>query len=262
MILKDMIGEMEKTWPKSAAESWDNPGLQAGRLQAEIKKVYIALDANEENIEGAAQSGAQLLLTHHPLLIAGLKNVTDESVNGRRVLKLLTSGVAHYAMHTNFDVVTMGELAADRLQLLEREVLEVTGTDPKTGLPSGIGTAGLLPREMSGAECAAFVKEAFGLPSVKVFGDPEKRVRRAAVCPGSGHSTMPSALAKHADVYITGDIGHHDGLDAVDASMLIIDAGHYGVEHIYIAYMEAWVKAHFPELAVETAPIHHPFRVF
>ena len=86
-------------------------------------------------------------------------------------------------------------------------------------------------------------------------------MRRAALCPGSGKSLIKAALAKQAQIYITGDIGHHDGIDAVDQGLVILDAGHYGVEHVFLPWMENYIKEAFPELEVRVEPIAEPFRV-
>lgn len=261
MNVREVTSRLEEVYARSFAEEWDNPGLQVGRFEKEVKKVYVALDADEENIHAAVESGADLLLTHHPLLIGGIKRVTDDEMAGRRILALLSHDVAHYAMHTNYDVVTMGELAANRLNLEKTEVQDILGYSEKTGEPYGIGRVGMLPKPMTVRECALYVKERFQLPSVKFFGDPDRMVERAALCPGSGRSLVDAALKAKAEVYITGDFGHHDGLDAVDQGLSVIDAGHYGIEHIFIEHMTAYMKTHFPELVIEGAPIHHPFEV-
>ena len=103
------------------------------------------------------------------------------------------------------------------------------------------------------------VKEVFGLPDVRIFGDPGKRVKRAAILPGSGKSVIPEALGQQAQVLITGDIGHHEGIDAVAQGLAVIDGGHYGIEHIFVEDMRNYLEEHFPELKVETEPVRHPF---
>ncbi|MDY3918242.1 MAG: Nif3-like dinuclear metal center hexameric protein [Candidatus Limivivens sp.] len=256
-----LISRLEETYPRHIAESWDNPGLQAGRRDREIRKVYIALDASDEAIEQAAGWGADLLLTHHPLLMSGIKGVTADDLPGRRLLRLIESGVACYSMHTNYDIVSMGQLAADRMGLQNAEVLTETGTDPQTGAAMGFGRIGSLPGSMTLAACGELVKEKFGLSSVKLFGDPERIVERAAILPGSGKSMVGDALKKQAQVMISGDFGHHDGLDAADQGLMILDAGHYGIEHIFIAHMAGYLRTCFPELEIREAPLHHPFQV-
>ncbi|MDO5424815.1 MAG: Nif3-like dinuclear metal center hexameric protein [Eubacteriales bacterium] len=258
---KDLIRKLEETYPKSYAEPWDNPGLQAGRSEKEIRKVYIALDANEEAIEGAIAKGADLLLTHHPLLMSGIKRVAEEDLAGHRLIRLIANDVTSYAMHTNYDIVTMAPLASEILGLTDAEILAETGSDPQTGESIGFGRIGKLPAKMTLEACAKLVKEKFGLETVKIWGSPETLVERAAISPGSGKSMIADALAKKAQVLISGDFGHHEGLDAADQGLCIIDAGHYGLEHIFIEHMAGYFQEHFPEIQVEKAPLHHPFQV-
>ena len=91
-------------------------------------------------------------------------------------------------------------------------------------------------------ECAAYVKERFHLQAVKVFGQSSQKLVRAAISPGSGKSMIAPALGKGADVLITGDIDHHEGIDAVEQGMAIIDAGHYGLEKIFVPYLQEYLK--------------------
>ena len=89
----------------------------------------------------------------------------------------------------------------------------------------------------------------------------QREVKRLAVSPGSGHSAVQAAVVKKADVLVTGDIGHHDGLDAVEQGLSVIDAGHYGTEYIFIDDMKRFLEKNFPDLEIMTAPIVHPFQV-
>ena len=110
-----------------------------------------------------------------------------------------------------------------------------------------------------GRESAEYVKDVFQIPDVKIFGNPETVLNRAAVLPGSGKSMTADALRSGAEVYITGDFGHHDGIDAVDQGLNVIDAGHYGIEHIFIGQMAEELKKRFPKMEIYTEPIRHPF---
>ena len=105
------------------------------------------------------------------------------------------------------------------------------------------------------------MKERFHLPNVKVFGDLNKIVRIAALSPGAGKSMASPALVSGADVLITGDIDHHTGIDMEDCGMAVIDAGHYGIEHIFIADLKDFVERNFPGLAVYTETVKQPFLV-
>ena len=110
-------------------------------------------------------------------------------------------------------------------------------------------------------ETAEFVKERFGIPQVQVFGDlsSDRKMRTAAICPGSGGSDIEKAVLSGAEVYITGDISHHQGLDALEQGLAVIDAGHYGIEHIFLPVMKAYLEKALPaEIKIAVMPEHFP----
>jgi len=259
MLCSEITKKIEERYPKQYALDWDNVGLLVGRCEKEVQKIYIALDATDEVIEDARTWGADLLLTHHPMIFKGMKRITDQDFIGRRVLKLIQNDIAYYAMHTNYDVKGMAQLAGEYLEMKEQEVLEATAEEEDHA--EGIGRVGSLRSEMTLEECCQFVKKVLGIPNVKVFGNLNKRIRRAAVSPGSGKSVISSALQKKADVLITGDIDHHEGIDAVAQGLMIIDAGHYGTEYIYMEDMRKFCAVNFPDLQIKTAPIQQPFLI-
>lgn len=254
MLCKEIIEMIERKYARSHALSWDNVGLLAGRFNKEVKKIYVALDATDEVIEKAIDAGADMLVTHHPLIMSGVTKITDDHFIGKRLITLIQHDISYYAMHTNYDVCGMADLAGEKLKLLNPEVLEVTGEETE-----GIGRIGLLQEEITLQKCCELVKTAFSLENVKVFGNLDAIVRRIAICPGSGKSVIKTALCKGADVLVTGDIGHHEGIDAVAQGMSIIDAGHYGLEHIFINDMIGYLKENLPGLEVQGEQIRHPF---
>lgn len=257
MKCQEIINILEKQSPTRYACDWDNVGLLVGSPQKEVQTIYIALDATEETIAEAAASGADMLLTHHPMIFQGLKKVNTEDFTGRRVVTLIQKDISYYAMHTNFDVMGMAELAAERMQLAKCQVLEVTCEDEQ-GV-QGIGRVGVLPERMTLRTCAEMVKKAFEIEQVKVFGDLNGEVRCAAICPGSGKSVIDNALSAKAQVLITGDIDHHEGIDAAAEGLAIIDAGHYGVEKIFIPYMGQYLRNCTQGLKIIEQPIKEPF---
>ena len=259
MECKKVIEILEKQSPKSYACDWDNVGLLVGREDKEIQKSYIALDATDEAIEEAIANGADMLLTHHPMIFKGMKRVTQEDFIGRRIIRLIQNDISYYAMHTNFDVMGMADLAADYLGISDTRVLEITSVS-ETG-EEGIGRYGSLKKEMTVRECCEEVKQAFSLENVKVFGNLERKVKTAAISPGSGRSVISNALQAGVDVLITGDIDHHEGIDAVAQKLTVIDAGHYGVEHIFIPYMEQYLKREAKELEIAVQPLTFPFQI-
>ena len=259
MHCNEVIEKLEMLSPRSFAEGWDNVGLLAGRYEKEIHRVMIALDATDEVVEEAVRKGVDLLLTHHPLIFSARKNVNNGDFIGRRLVTMLQHDMCYYAMHTNFDVMGMADAAADEIGLVDRQVLDITYEDEISR--EGIGRFGKLPESMSLEACGEKIKQIFGLESVKIFGDAEKQIEMAAICPGSGKSVIEKAVQLGADVLITGDIDHHAGIDAMAMGLSIIDAGHYGLEKIFVPYMEEFLRRECRELEVLRAREKNPFWV-
>ena len=259
MRCNEIIERLEMLSPRSFAENWDNVGLLAGRYEKEIHRIMIALDATDEVVEEAVRKSVDLLITHHPLIFSARKNVNNGDFIGRRLVTMLQHDMCYYAMHTNFDVMGMADAAADEIGLRDRQVLDVTYEDEISR--EGIGRYGFLPTPMSLEDCGAQVKRIFGLESVKIFGDGERLVEKAAICPGSGKSVIEKAVQIEAEVLITGDIDHHAGIDAMAMGLCIIDAGHYGLEKIFVPYMEGFLKRECSGIEVLRAREKNPFWV-
>jgi len=254
-----VMDKLEDLSPVMYAEEWDNVGLLVGRSDKEIKTVYIAVDATDEVINNAIEVEADMIITHHPMLIKPMKSVTSDDFIGRRILKLAKHDISCYAMHTNFDVMGMADAAAEEIDLVNVDVLDVTYSD-EVGT-EGIGRIGNLSQEMPLYELCEFVKERFDVETVKVFGNLDKIVDVCAICPGSGKSVVGEAVKKGADVLITGDIDHHTGIDAVAQGLSIIDAGHFGIEKIFVPYIESFFRREMPEIKVYTQEPVSPFIV-
>lgn len=263
MTVNEIIRVIERTVPKGLAMQWDNPGLLVGRGDREVSCIYVALDCTERVIAQAAACGAQMIITHHPMIFSPVKQINDTDFIGRRILDLAENKISYYAMHTNFDVAVMAELAADRMGLKYREPLEVTVPAGAMGYETamGIGCAGRLPQKMTLEECALMVKTAFEIPSVRFFGEAQTPVARVGICPGSGKHMTAYAIQTGCDVLITGDIDHHEGIDAVSQGLAVIDAGHHGIEHIFTEYMQQYLKKKLDGIRVEREGNIAPFTV-
>lgn len=253
---------LEELSPKSYAEEWDNVGLLVGREDKEINTIFIALDATDEVIDAAIECEADMLITHHPMIFKPVKSVRADDFIGRRILKLAKYDISYYAMHTNFDVMGMADAAADEIDLVDREVLEVTYED-EIGT-EGLGRIGCLPVPMTLYEICELVKDRFNLDKVKVYGgtnDLDRVMETVAIAPGSGKSMMGAAIRKGAEVIITGDVDHHAAIDSVAQGVCVIDASHYGIEKIFVPYMEEFIRRELPEIKVYISELAEPFRV-
>ena len=165
MKVNELTGWLDGKYPCRMAEDWDNVGLLVGDDEAEVKHVFLALDLTEQTLKEAAEAGADMIVTHHPMIFHGMKRINNHDFTGRKILSLIRLGIQYYAMHTNYDILGMAELSADYLKLRERQVLTVT-EETEHGA-EGLGRIGLLPHRMTLRECGEFVKEAFSLPDVR-----------------------------------------------------------------------------------------------
>lgn len=233
MKCRDVIAFLERLAPPLYAESWDNPGLLVGNREKEIHKILVAVDATDRVIEEACLAGADMLVTHHPLIFKSLKAVNEEDFTGRRVRRLIREDICYYAMHTNFDIAgDMAGLVAKKLPFQETRVL----TETADGL--GLGRIGRLKEPMTVRRLTEMIKESLQIPNAVLYGDVERIIEMVAVMPGSGASEIGAAVRQGAELMVTGDIGHHEGIDALAQGLMLLDAGHYGLEKVFVEYME------------------------
>ena len=273
MKVREVTDILERLAPPGLAMDWDNVGLLVGRRDREVTGVYIGLDATEAVIRGAIETGCNLLLTHHPLLFSPVKRVNDDDFVGNRILTMIEHGISYYAMHTSYDSASgcMADQAAKLLGIKDGRPLEPVNGDGE--LLCGIGKVGWLDEPVTVEQLCAMVKQQFRLPAVQVFpaakeggrksavGKPEK-MQRIAVSPGSGKSMISLAIDAGAQALITGDIGHHEGIDAAACGLTVIDAGHYGLEHIFISHMAGYLRGQLGgAVPVEEAEFRIPFCV-
>lgn len=242
MTVNDVLEKFNELAPFDSALSWDNVGLLVGKRNAIVKKVYVTLDVSEHALDEAIHLGCDLIVTHHPMIFKSLPRICDDDFLGRYVLRMVESNINYIAMHTNFDVHVMGALVAKRLKLSDAEVFEVTAVDEKE---FGIGTISNLETPISLKQLAENVKELFDLPHLTYYGRDDAIIKRVAVVPGSGKDEVGLAIKRKADVLISGDITHHTGIDALSAGLCVINAGHYGLEHIFTEYMNNYIKTTF-----------------
>lgn len=265
MRCDDILKKLEEEYPLDCAEEWDNPGLLLGRRNREVRRVLVALDATEETISQAIEEEADLLITHHPLIFHGLREISDDTFLGRRILTLVEHEISCYAMHTNFDVLGMAQINEKQLGLNDTRVLSVTRE--VEGVVEGLGRIGELPEAMTLSETAEYVRRNMHLEAVRCYGLSEteavgeKTIRRIAVCGGSGKSLIDDAINEHAQVFVTGDIDYHSAIDALARGLYIIDAGHYGTEYVFISCMKKKLEKLFPDLHVTGAAVRQPYTV-
>jgi len=226
--LSDVIEVIETLAPPRLADDWDNSGLQVGDAGAEVKSVLVALDPVPDVMAEAASLGAGLVVAHHPLFFGTVKSLELGRGTGAVVNAAIKNGIAIYSAHTSFDRAKTG--VSDALA----DALMLKGTKPLTavaGFPGcGYGRVGKLPAKQSIGDIAKRLKTALGAGTVRLTGDPKKKVGTVAVCGGSGSSLMEDALSAGAELYVTGDIKYHDALKALELGLSVLDVGHFASE--------------------------------
>ncbi|MGM0445455.1 MAG: Nif3-like dinuclear metal center hexameric protein [Bacillota bacterium] len=334
--LQQVITLMSEIAPQSEAMDWDNVGIQVGDYNNNIEKVLIALDINEKVVDEAIEKNIDLIVSHHPLIFNGIKNIHSQTAKGNIIIKAIKKDIAIYSAHTNMDIAESGlnDYLADMLDIVDTEVLStenehkryklavyvpiedaenlrevlfkkgagkignysntsfnVNGqgtfkpgdnTNPHIGvkgqiekvqetkietivkgsdlqkvikamlkehpyeevaydvyeLPfqskySGIGRIGYIDKEMTLKEYSKKIKEVLNIEKLKVRGNIKQKIKKVAICSGSGADFINTASSKGADLYITGDVKYHEAQLAEELGLNLIDAGHFETENIF-----------------------------
>ena len=232
--LQEVVAALQRLYPLDTAMSWDRVGLVTGDMDQPISLVYFAVDPTLAVIEEARSAGAELLVTHHPLLLRGVHSVATNSAKGASVTSLIINDMALYAAHTNADVASPGvcDALASACSLVDVGPLEAPGT--------GIGRVGSLVAPQTLRE---FVKHlAAALPTtaggIRVSGSADALVRRVAVVGGAGDDKFDAVRASGVDVYVTADLRHHPALEAREEARggtpYLVDAGHWATEWMWL----------------------------
>lgn len=253
--LREVLEVVERLYPPATAQSWDRVGLVTGDPDQPVRRIHLAVDPTLAVVEEARALGADLLLTHHPLLLRGVHAVATTTAKGATVTGLVVGGVALYVAHTNADVAAEGVCEA----LAEACGLGAT-TPLSTSEDQPLGRVGDLP---AAVPLRTFVEDlASRLPptaaGLRVAGPPGAQVRRVAVLGGAGDDLLDAVRASGADVYVTADLRHHPALEAREEARggppFLVDAGHWASEQVWLARAERALVAGLGERAarVET----------
>jgi dinuclear metal center YbgI/SA1388 family protein len=236
--LAQVLAVTEGLWPISGAESWDASGLVSGDPAASVARIHLAVDAVLDTVDEAVDLGAELLLTHHPLLLRGVTTVAEDRYKGAVLARLIRGGCALLAAHTNADVVETGTSAtlAERLGLIDLRPL-LAGETPTRGI-GRLGrlaeptTVGRLARQLG----TILPPTASG---IRVSGDFDAVVSTVALCAGAGDAFLGEAAVRAADVYITSDLRHHPASEfrenaRVAGGAALIDVSHWASEWLWL----------------------------
>ena len=348
--LQQIITLMSKLAPQSEAMDWDNVGIQVGDYSNNIEKVLISLDINNNVIDEAIDNNIDLIISHHPLIFNGLKNIHTQTATGNIIIKAIKNNIAIYSAHTNMDIAEEGlnDFLADKLDIVDPEVLSIENehkryklavyvpmedadnlrevlfekgagvignysktsfningkgtfkpgdnTNPHIGnkgqnekvketkietivnskdiqkvikamirnhpyeevaydvyeLPlqsyyTGIGRIGYLNKEITLEEYSKKIKSVLNIDKLKVRGNLNQKIKKIAICSGSGADFINNANSQGADLYITGDVKFHEAQLAEELDLNLIDAGHFETEVIFKELVFDYLKNKFKE---------------
>ncbi len=243
----EIIGILDSIAPFSLAESWDNSGLQSGSYSAEIEKILLSLNPTVKAVERAMGIGAQLLLTHHPLIFDKLSCINVERYPGNVLNIALKNSISLVAMHTNLDAAAKGlnHILAEMIGLKYVEILVPSDRVQEKG--TGIGRIGNLESPKTLYDVSCMVKNVLGLSGLRVLGAKDKIIRRVAIVGGSGGSMLYIAKQRGADLFITGDIKLSDALASESIGLCLIDGTHFSTERVPYELWAEYLKGVFDE---------------
>lgn len=266
MLVADVLTYLQELAPLDLAESWDNVGLLVGARQQEVSSILTCLTLTPDVAAEAIREGAQLIVSHHPVLFKAVKQINDESSEGRMLLDLIRAGVAVYSPHTCYDSAHAGinrQLAQTcglrnvrplrpRPQTAEEEAAKTPAI--------GAGRFGDLAQAVSLADLVEILKGTLLQPVMGYVGDPNREVCRVGIACGAAAEFMRDALREGCDVLVTGEARFHACLEARTLGIGLILPGHYATERPAMIRMAGFLTSKFPDLRVwaseaETDPI-------
>ncbi len=233
--VQDLYDFLNTLAPFSAQLPWDNSGFLIGDPAKEVRTCVLAMDVTSDVIHYAESVGAQLIITHHPVIFAPIKRVTADS----NVYKLIRADVSVISAHTNLDLAEGG--VNDTLA----EALGLTNIRPFEN-EDNIGRIGDLPETMNPADFAVYVKEKLGITADVAYVG-ENPVKTVALIGGAGSDYIADAVKAGADAYVTGEVKHHEWMAAQEMNITVVSAGHHATEDVVFAPLIAKFAEKFPE---------------
>lgn len=239
--VKDFYGYLNSIAPFETQEDWDNSGMLVGDMNAEVKKAAVVLDITHEEIKKAKAIGANLIISHHPVIFNPIKSVTKGSVP----YELVASSINALCCHTPLDIAdggtndSLAELLGINVTRADDPILRLGTVEPTTA------------QELAG-------KIANTLNTKVRYADAGKTIKKIAICTGAGCSLIEAA--GEIDAFITGDASHHNFLDCVQAGITLIAAGHYETEIIVVPVLVKKLQAQFPDIEIINIKQENPIK--
>ncbi|MDR0446351.1 MAG: Nif3-like dinuclear metal center hexameric protein [Oscillospiraceae bacterium] len=251
----NILSRLFELAPAEAKMDFDNIGLLAGGARARVNGIIVALDITSEVIEEAVETGANLIVSHHPLLFE-LKRITDADVRGKKLLTMLSHGISAICMHTNLDAARGGvnDALAKAAGLGSVELLSEDGRY-SDGTPFSYGRIGVLENPTGMRDYMTFLKSALKTHGLR-YHNSGRRVSRVAVVGGSGGDYLRAAFEHGCDTLVTSDVKYDVFLDARELGINLIDADHFCTENVVTPELRRVISETFPTISCKTSTKH------
>ena len=231
----DIYNYIDSIAPFSTAMDFDNVGLLVGDINKPVNKILVSLDITDGAVEEAKKIGAELIVSHHPVIFNPIKTVLSDSV----VYSLCKNCISAICAHTNLDAASGGvnDILCEIADLKNVEIWP----------PENIGRIGYTNTDIN--SFAKSVANTLGISSVNIV-DCGKRVKKVAVMSGSGGGDIDNAIAVGADTLLTGEMKHSQYVSAKNKGLNVVVAGHFDTEYIVVPPLAKRISFQFPSLEV------------
>lgn len=238
----DIVDTIEKLIPSALQEEWDNSGLLIGFEDKQVKTILTCLEINDNVIKEAKEIGAEMIITHHPLIFGGIKSLNSSVYKDSMIMDIISSGISVYSCHTPFDKVKGGNNDILMALLELKSVKNLSGQDIVSSAKmierheeADIGRIGELTEVMTFKDVIALVADKLDISirQIHAAGDLDKMISKIGCCSGAGADLALMAAGAGCQLFLTGDVKYHEAQDVIQSGMCIIDAGHYGTEKFF-----------------------------
>jgi len=253
--VRDIVSYFTALIPPEMKMDFDNVGLLVGLNELEVKTAVVALDITDDVIDEAIMANAQIILSHHPMFFE-LKQVNDESLIGRKIIKMIQNGISGFCQHTNLDCVSGGvnDALADWLGIQVEGFLDGPHFT-SDGAEYGMGRFGHLPSPVDFEDYLCDVKFVLNSGGLR-YHNAGRPVCNMALCGGSGGNFVEAAVRLGCDTLVTADVKYHQFLAAKELKINLIDADHFCTENVVVPVLSEMLKKGFPDIEVIVAKSH------
>ena len=231
---------MNRIAPRQLAEDWDNVGLLVGNFDSEVEKIFVCLDVTDETVQSAIDFGADLIISHHPVIFRAVKNFRTDLPLGKKLATLIKNNISVFAAHTNLDSAEGGvnDVLAEKIGLVD-----VKPFDDELSL----GRIGYLPNEMDAVTFARHVAKSLSA-EVRLIDAGNFPIKKVGLCGGAGSEFIGKAKFLGAQAFVTGDVKYHEAQGAVENKIHVVDAGHFATEFPIVKILAEKLRTEFDKL--------------